>query len=133
VLSIFWAFLPFPYGGPDLRLFTCALVISWWLYFLDICSYIGYLQGLFYRYHESYKGRTTHNLYGGLPLRGDLTDYVVELRRALTTDYDTSNILKGFSSPSWVRNTYSSEGGPFSTTISHLSMFGLFALFWCAL
>jgi hypothetical protein len=96
---------------------------------LDIGSHIGYLQGLFCRYPESDKGRTTHNLYGGLPLWGDLTDCVVKPMRALITDYDTSDILKGVSGPSWVRHTYSSEGGPFSATISCLCAFGLFVYF----
>jgi hypothetical protein len=71
-------------------------------------------------YPESDKGRTTHNLYGGLPLWGDLTDCTVKSRRALIIDFDTSNILKGVAGPSWVRHTYSSKGGPFSATISCL-------------
>jgi hypothetical protein len=93
---------------------------------LDICSHIGYLQGLFYRYPELDNGWTSHNLYGGLPLWGDLIEYVVNPTRALINDYDTSNILKGVSGPSWVRHTYSSEGGPFSTTISYFCAFGIF-------
>jgi hypothetical protein len=100
---------------------------------LDIGSLIGCLQGLFYRYPESDKGQTTHNLYGGFPLQGDLTDYVVNPTRALITDSDTSNLLKGVTGPSWVRHTYSSEGGPFSTTISCLCAYWSFFYFWCAL
>jgi hypothetical protein len=93
---------------------------------LDIGSHICYLHGLFCRYPELDKGWKTHNLYGGLPLQGDLTYFVVNPIRALITDYDTSNILKGLSGPSWVRHTYSSEGGPFSATISCLCAFGHF-------
>jgi hypothetical protein len=96
---------------------------------LDIGSHIGYLQGLFCRYPESDKGRTTHNLYGGLPLWGDLTDCVVKPMRALIIDSDTSNILKGVSGPSWARHTYSSEGGPFSATISCLCALAFFIYF----
>jgi hypothetical protein len=95
----------------------------------DIGSHIGYLQELFCRYLESNKGRTTHNLYGGLPLRGDLTDCIIKPTRALITNYDTSELLKGVSAPSWERHTYSSEGGPFSATISCLCVFGLFVYF----
>ena len=87
---------------------------------LDIGSHIGYLQGLFCRYPELDKGQTTHILYGGLPLRGDLTECTVNPTRGLITDYDTSNILKGVLGLSWERHTYSSEGGPFSATISCL-------------
>ena len=87
---------------------------------LDIGSHIVYLQVLFYRYPESDKGWKTHNLYEGLHLQGDLTDYIVKPTRDIITDYDTSNILKGVSGPSWSRHTYSSEGGPFSATISDL-------------
>jgi hypothetical protein len=100
---------------------------------LDIGSHIVYLQGLFCRYPESDKGQTTHNLYGGLPLQRDLTDCVVKPMRDLIIDSDTSNILKGVSIPSWVRHTYSSEGGPFSSTISCFCAFGIFSLFWCTL
>ena len=100
---------------------------------LDIGSHIGYLQGLFCGYPKLDKGWTTHNLYGGLPLRGDLTDCVVKPTRALITDSDTYNILKGVSGPSWARHTYSSEGGPFSTTISRLCAFGLFLILVCYL
>jgi hypothetical protein len=91
---------------------------------LDIGSHIGYLQRLFCKYPESDKGRTTHRLYGGLPLWGDLTDYNVNPMGDLITDSD--NILKGVSSPSWVSHTYSSEGGPFSATLSYLCAFGFF-------
>jgi hypothetical protein len=94
---------------------------------LDIGSQIGYFQGLFSRYPKSDKGQKTHNLYGGLPLREDLTDCIVKPTRALITDYDTSNLLKGVSGPSWVRHTYSSEGGPFSATISCLCAFDSFS------
>jgi hypothetical protein len=72
---------------------------------LEIGSHIGYLEGLFFRYLESYKGQTTYNLYGGLPLWGDLTDCDVNPMRGLITNSDTSNSLKGFSGLSWVRNT----------------------------
>jgi hypothetical protein len=96
---------------------------------LDIGIHIGYLQGLFSNYPESDKGWTTHNLYGGLPLRGDLTNYAVKPMRALITDYDTSNLLKGVSGPSWGRHNYSSKGGPFSTIISYLCGIGLFVYF----
>jgi hypothetical protein len=64
---------------------------------------------------------------------GISTDYVVKPMKAFITDYYTSNILKGVSGPSWVRHTYYSEGGPFSSIISCLCAFGLFFLFWCAL
>jgi hypothetical protein len=70
---------------------------------LDIGRHMCYLQGLFCMYHESYKGRITHSLYGGLSLSGDLIDCIVKPTRALITDYDTSNIFKGFSGPSWAR------------------------------
>jgi hypothetical protein len=93
---------------------------------LGIGSHIGYMKGLFCRYPESDKVRTTHNLYGELPLWGDLTDGIVKTTRVLIIDFDTSNILKGLSGPSWVRNTYSSEGDLVSTTISCLCAFGLF-------
>jgi hypothetical protein len=96
---------------------------------LDIGSHIGYLQGLFYKYHESAKGQTTHNLYGGLPLWGDLIGYVVKPMRDLITDFDTSNILKGVLGPSWAIHTYSSEGGPFSATISCLCTLAFFLYF----
>ena len=33
--------------------------------------------------------------------------------RDLVTDSDTSDILKGVSSPSWLMHTYFREGGPF--------------------
>jgi hypothetical protein len=68
VLSRFMALLPYPYGGPELRLFTCTLVILWWLWLLDIGSHIGYLQGLFCGYPESDKGQIAHKIYGGLTL-----------------------------------------------------------------
>jgi len=58
------------------------------------------LQGLFYKYPGSDKAWTKHNLYGGLPLWGDLTAYIVKPTRALIIDYDTYDLLKGFSSPS---------------------------------
>jgi hypothetical protein len=81
---------------------------------LDIGSHIGYLQGLFCRYPESDKGRTTHKLYGGLPLRGGSDNWpVVKPMSALIIDSDTSNILKGVSGLSWARNTYFREGVPF--------------------
>ena len=96
---------------------------------LDIGSHIGYLQGLFCRYLESDKGRTSHGIFVGLPLRGDLIGYIVNPMRACIIDYDTSYILKGFVGPSWERHTYSSEGDPFSTTISCLCAFGLFVYF----
>ena len=60
---------------------------------------------------------------------GDLTNYVAKPMRDLIIDYDTSNILKGFSGPSWERHTYSSEGGPFTTTISCLCALGFFLYF----
>jgi hypothetical protein len=60
---------------------------------------------------------------------GDLTDYVVNPTRALINDFDTYDLLKGVSRPSWVRHTYSSEGGPFSATISCLCAFGIFVYF----
>jgi hypothetical protein len=59
-------------------------------------------------YPELDKGQTTHKLYVGLPLWEDLTDCVVKPMRALITDIDTSNILKGVSGPFWVTHTYSS-------------------------
>jgi hypothetical protein len=93
---------------------------------LDIGSHIGYLQGLFCRYPESDKGQTTHNLYGGLPLQGDLTDCVVNPTRALITDSDTSDLLKGVSGPSWARHTYFSEGGPFQPLYLVCVHIGLF-------
>jgi hypothetical protein len=77
----------------------------------------------------SHKGRTSHILYRGSPLQGDLTDYVVKPTRALIIDYDTSNFLKGVSCPSWARHTYSSEGGPFSGTISCSCAFDIFVYF----
>jgi hypothetical protein len=80
---------------------------------LDIGSHIGYLQGLFCRYPGSDTGQKTHNLYRGLPLRGDLTDCTVKPMRALITDFDTSDILEGVSGPSWAWHTYFSEGGLF--------------------
>jgi len=58
-----------------------------------------------------------------------LTDFPIKNMRALITNSNTSNILKGVSGPSWERHTYSSEGGPFSTTISCLCAFGLFLYF----
>ena len=58
-----------------------------------------------------------------------MTDYVVNPMRALITDSDTSNLLKGVSGPSWARHTYSSEGGPFSATIFCFCAFGLFVYF----
>jgi hypothetical protein len=88
---------------------------------------------LFSGYLESDKDWTTHILYGGLPLRGDLTDYVVNTTRALIMDSDTSNILKEGLGPSSARHAYSSEGGPFLATISCLCAFSHFSLFWCAL
>jgi hypothetical protein len=96
---------------------------------LDIGIHIGYLQGLLYGYPESDKGRTTHNLYVGLPLRGDLTDCIIKPTRALIIDSDTPNILKGVSGPSWMRHTYSGEGGPFSATISCLCALTFFIYF----
>jgi hypothetical protein len=80
-------------------------------------------------YPESDKGQTPNILYGGLPLRGDLTDYVLKPTRALITNSDTSYILKGVSGLSWVRHTYSSDGGTFLATISYLCEFGLFVYF----
>jgi hypothetical protein len=70
-----------------------------------------------------------HNLYGGLPLRGDMTDCTVKPTRALINDSNTSNILKGVSGPSLVRHTYSSEGGLFSATISCLCVLAFFLYF----
>jgi hypothetical protein len=96
---------------------------------LDIGSHIGYLQGLFCRYPMSDKGWTTHNLYGGLPLWGDLTDYLVKPTRALITDSDTSNLLKGVSSPSWERHTYFSEGAPFSHYIMFVCILAFLFIF----
>jgi hypothetical protein len=93
---------------------------------IDIGSHIGYLQGLFCRYPELDKGKKTHNRYGGLPLRGDLTDCTINTMWALIDDSYTSNLLKGVSSPSWMRRTYSSEGGSFSATISCLCAFSLY-------
>jgi hypothetical protein len=80
---------------------------------LDIGSHIGYLQWLFCRYPMSDTGRTAHNLYGGLSLWGDLTNCDIKPTRALITDSDTSDLLKGVSGPSWARHTYFSEGVPF--------------------
>jgi hypothetical protein len=100
---------------------------------LDISSHIGYFHGLFYRYPKSDKGRTSINIYGGLPLQGDLTDCVFNPMRALITDYDTLDILKGVSGPSWVRHTYYSEGGPFFIHYILFVYIGPFALLWCAL
>ena len=87
------------------------------------------MQGLFCKYPESDNGKKTHNLYGGLPLWGDLVDCVVNPMRALINDSYTYDIFKGVSGPSWVMHTYSSEGGPFLATISCLCAFGLFIYF----
>jgi hypothetical protein len=100
---------------------------------LDIGSHIGYLQGLFYRYPGSDKGQTIHNLYGGLPLRGDLTDCVVNPMRALIIDYDISDLLKGVSGPSWARHTYFSEGDPFQPLYLVCVHIGLLFILVCSL
>jgi hypothetical protein len=96
---------------------------------LDIGNHIGYLQGLFYRYPESDKGRITYNLYGGFLLRGDLIDCIVKPTRAFITDYDTFDVLKGVSDPSCVRHTYFSEGGPFQPLYHVCVHIGLFVYF----
>jgi predicted Ser/Thr protein kinase len=54
---------------------------------------------------------------------------VVNPTRVLIIDYDTSDILKGVSGPTWVRHTYSSEGGPFSSIISCLCAYFPFVYF----
>jgi hypothetical protein len=60
---------------------------------------------------------------------GGLTDYTVNPRRAIITNSNTSDILNGVSGPSWEIHTYSSEGGPFSTTISCLCPLAFFIYF----
>jgi hypothetical protein len=80
-------------------------------------------------YLESNKGHITHNLYGGLPLQGDLIDCIVNPMGFLITDSDISNVFKRVVGPSSVRHSYSSEGGQFSSIITLLCALAFFIYF----
>jgi hypothetical protein len=64
---------------PVHQLYNGLLVIQC---LLGVCL-IGYLQGLLCKYPRSDKGRTTHNLYRGLPFQGDLTNWLLSPRGPL--------------------------------------------------
>jgi hypothetical protein len=66
-------------------------------------------------------------------LSGGSDRLVVKPMRALITDSDTSDLLKGVSGPSWVRHTYFREGGPFQPLYLVCVHIGLLFILVCSL